>query len=154
MWGISLSYGTEKLRVGLDAAYGQPGLALRGTPAATPGATGDALLIVADNAFKLAAFAATVSPRLKQFSTGPALRSSLGLLLERWSSPGSPTQTLLGGQVGLALEVPLTRSLSGSLNGEIGFTPGSPFHDQVVPEGFKPRSTWRRGLSGGLMIRM
>ena len=154
MWGVTGSYGTGKVRVGLSATTGRPGLALRGNPTATPEEEGDALLIAGDNVFRLVSVSATASLSLTEFSAGPSLRPSLGLLLERWSSPGAPTQTITGGQAGMALEIPLTRSLSGRLLGEIGYTPGSPFHDEVVPEGFRPRSAWRRTLTGGVTLRL
>ncbi len=154
MWGITISYGSAGMRVGLAAAYGQPGMAVRGNPPGTPDAAGDGLLIVADNAFRLTAFSATISTRLKHFSAGPSLRPSLGLLLERWASPGTPTQTLLGAGAGLLLEIPLTRSLSGTVLGEAGYTPGSPFRMTSLPDGFRSRSTWRRAISGGVMLKL
>jgi hypothetical protein len=154
MWGITLAYGAAGMRVRLTAAYGQPGLMLRGNPAATPDEAGEALLIIADNVFKLSAGSATISIPVKQFSAGPSLRPSLGLLLERWSSPGAQAQTIVGGQAGLLLEVPLTRSLSGSVTGDVGYTPSSPFKEEGVPQGFKTRSTWRRTLSGGVMLKL
>lgn len=154
MWGLSASYGAAGLRLGVAAAYGEPGLALRGHPATGPGQAGEALLLVADNAFRLVSLSATLSIRIKRFPAGTSLRPSLGLLLERWSTPGAVAQTILGGQTGLTVEVPITRSLAGTLTGEVGYTPESPFHDSVVPEGFKPRDTWRRTLAGGVAFRL
>ncbi len=154
MWGITLSYGATGLRGGIAVAYGQPVLSLRGNPGATPDESGNALRIIADNAFKLSAFSASLSVPIKRFPAGPSLRPSLGVLLERWASPGAPTQTIAGAQAGLALEIPLTKSLSVTLSADAGFTPGSPFLDEIVPEGFRTRSTWRRTLAGGVVVKL
>jgi len=154
MWGLTVSRGARGARLQASLAWGQAGLAVRGNPEATEDGSGSALQIVVDNVFRVTAISAGISAPLKRFSAGPVLRPSLGLLLERWASPGAPTQSLLGAESGLALEVPLSRSFSGVFGVVVGYTPGSPFREEGVPEGFITRSTWRRTLSGGVMLRL
>jgi hypothetical protein len=153
MLGLGLTYGHERARFGLFAKYGQPGLGFRGVQDGGDG-SGSSLLIVAENAFHLASLTASAGTRIARLRGGPALRSSLGLTLERWAAPGTPTRTLVGPQAGLGLEFALTGSLLATVDGELGFTPGSPFEVEDLPEGFRLRSTWRRTLQAGLSLRL
>ncbi len=151
MVGLGLTYERDRARLALLAKYGQPGLGFRGVQ--DPGDAAG-LLIVVENAFHLASLTASAGTRIATLRGGPALRSSIGLTLERWSAPGTPTRTLLGPQAGLALEFALTGRLRASLEGELGFTPGSPFQAEDLPEGFRLRSTWRRTLQAGVSLRL
>jgi hypothetical protein len=153
MLGLGLTYGGEQARLGLFAKYGQPGLGFRGVPDGDEGGAAG-LLIVAENAFHLASITASAGTRLAKIRGGPALRPSIGLTLERWSAPGTPTRTLVGPQAGLALEFAVAGWLLGTIDGELGFTPGSPFQAEDLPEGFRLRSTWRRTLQAGVSIRL
>lgn len=150
MWGIALTHGGKGLRVGLSLEHGQPGIGFRGVPLTETGETLQGFLIVAENAFKLTTTTVSLSQRLLRLRGGPAVRSSAGLVIERWSAPGSPARTMGGAQAGLTLEVSISRALTAQLDGELGFTPGSPFREADLPEGFRPRSTWRRTLAVGL----
>jgi hypothetical protein len=150
MWGIALTCGKERVRVGLTARYGQAGLGIRGVPPAEEG-TPSGLLVIAENAYHVGAHQA--STRLVRLRGGPSLRPSLALNVERWTAPGTPARTTAGGQAGLALEVVLTRALVGTLEGEVGFTPASPFRAADLPEGYRVRSAWRRTLAGGVYWR-
>jgi hypothetical protein len=153
MLGVGATWGRERLRLGLSAKYGQPGLGFRGQPDAAEG-NGAGVLIVVENAFHLASFTASAGTRIARLRGGPSLRSSLGLTLEHWSAPGTPTRKLLGPQAGLELEFALSGSVFASINGELGFMAGSPFQVEDLPEGFRLRSTWRRTLQAGLSIRL
>jgi hypothetical protein len=153
MWGVAVAYGREGLRTELSLEQGQPGIGFRGVPLTESGETLSGLLIVAEDAFKLTTLTASLSQRLLRLRGGPSLRPSFGLVIERWSAPGSPSRAIAGAQAGLALEVMLGRSLAADLSGELGFTPGSPFQEAELPEGFHPRSTWRRTLQVGLAWR-
>jgi hypothetical protein len=153
MWGVGLAYGGEGLRTGLSLEHGQPGIGFRGVPLTESGETLSGLLIVAEDAFKLTTLTAELSHRLLRLRGGPSLRPSLGLVIERWSAPGSPNRTIAGAQAGLALEVMISRTFAAELSGELGFTPDSPFQQADLPEGFQQRSTWRRTLAVGLAWR-
>lgn len=150
MVGFGVTYGRERARLGLFARYGRPGLGFRGVD--DGGAAG--LLIVAESAFNLASFTAAASTRIAEFRGGPVLRSSLGITYERWTAPDTPSRTLVGPQAGLSLEFGLTGALIATVDGEIGFTPGSPFRVEDLAEGFRLRSTWRRTLQAGLSLRL
>jgi len=153
MWGIAVAYGGNGLRAGLSLEHGQPGIGFRGVPPTSSGETLPGLLIVAENAFKLTTMTASLSERLLRLRGGPFLRPSLGLVVERWSAPGSPVRTIGGAQAGLAVEVMVTRTVAAELGGELGLTPSSPFRKADLPEGFRQRSTWRKTLAIGLAWR-
>jgi hypothetical protein len=153
MWGVAVAYGREALRTELSLEHGQPGIGFRGVPLTQSGETLSGFLIVAEDAFKLTTFTASLSRRLLHLRGGPSLHPSLGAVIERWSAAGSPSRTIAGAQAGLALEVMISPSLAAELSGELGFTPGSPFKETELPEGFHPRSTWRRTLAVGLAWR-
>jgi hypothetical protein len=154
MWGLGLAYGGEGLRAGFSLEHGQPGIGFRGVPLTESGETLSGLLIVAEDAFKLTTFTTSLSRQLLHLRGGPSVRPSLGLVIERWSAPGSPNRTIVGGQAGLALEVVISRAFAAELSGELGITPASQFQEADLPEGFRQRSTWRRTLAVGLAWRV
>ncbi|HEU5217751.1 MAG TPA: hypothetical protein VFU23_03785 [Gemmatimonadales bacterium] len=154
MLGVALTYGRERARIGLSAKYGQPGLGIRGVSDDGSGGGSAGLLIVAENAFHLASGTVTAGTCLAKLRGGPALRASLGITLEHWSAPGTPSRNLLGPQAGVAIEFAISGSWFASVDGELGFTPGSPFQRGDLPEGFRLRSTWRRTLQAGVSLRL
>lgn len=153
MVGISITYGRERLRIALAARHGDAGIGFRGVPLTDEGETLQGLLIIAEGAYSITSVATSASARLARLRGGPALRSSLGMTMERWTAPGTPARMILGTQAGLTLEIPLSRAFSATLDGELGFTPKSPFQLEDLPEGFRERSTWRRTLMAGVSWR-
>jgi len=153
MWGVAAAYGREGLRFNLAARYGEPGLGARGKTVSDQGEQIAGGLVVVPEAYHLASFTLGASTRLLRLRGGPALRPSLALNLERWTGVGAPTRSVLGGQTGLALEVALTRAFVGTLEGELGYSPASPFRKEDLPEGFQQRGVWRRTLAGGISWR-
>ena len=151
MWGVAAAYGCEGRRIGVAAQYGEAGLAARG--AARDDGSGSGGLVVTEDAYHLTSFSLFASDRLLRLRGGPALRPALGVQLERWTGAGAPSRTVLGGYGGLAVEVLLTNSVVGTLSGELGFVPASPFRREDLPEGFDQRSTWRRTLAFGVAWR-
>jgi hypothetical protein len=105
------------------------------------------VLIVSENAFRVASFSAGASLPWLRLREGPVFRAAVALTLERWSAPGSAARTVAGVQAGLALEVALGSSLSARAEAELGFTPASPFRPSDLPDGVTTRSTWRRSLA-------
>ena len=146
-FALLVAWGREGLRLEGSARYGEPGLALRGVPLTDPEMPPAGVLIVSENAFRLTSLSGGASLRLLRLRGGPVIRAGAALVLERWSSPGSTARTLAGAQSGLAMEAELTGRLSARADAELGFTPGSPFRAGDLPEGFTPRSTWRRSLA-------
>lgn len=146
-FGVAVAWGGSSLRLEASARYGEPGLALRGAPPANPDQRSGSVLIVSENAFRMASFSGGGSVPILRHPDGPLLRAGVALVLERWSSPGSAPRTVAGGQGGLAMEVALGSALAARAEAELGFTPASPFRASDVPEGFSPRSTWRRSLA-------
>jgi hypothetical protein len=153
MWGIGVTYGGGGGRVGLSAKYGEPGLGFRGAPSATDGGPAQGLLLIAENAYRLASFTGSISTRLVSLRGGPTLRPSLGAVVERWSAPGTPARMLLGGQGGMALQFALSGAFEAAIEGELGFTAASPFRPEDLPEEFRATSTWRKSLAVGVYWR-
>ena len=149
--GLLLGWGRKSFRLEGSARYGEPGLALRGVPLGPAGESPHGVLIVAEHAFGVASFAGGASLPLLRLREGPVLRAAVALTLERWSSPGTATRTVAGVQAGLALEFALFPSLSARGEGELGFTPASPFRPSDLPAGLAPRGTWRRSLAAALV---
>ena len=153
MWGLMLSYGRQGLRAGFAMRYGQPGVRIRGAPSPVPDEEGTPIVLIAENAYHLSTFTGLLSAPLTRLRSGPVLRGSFGLGVERWASPGAPIRTLGATQLGLAAEAALSRAWVAALEGELGWTPASPFRKDELPEGFRARSTWRRSLAGSLVWR-
>ncbi len=152
MLGLSVAGGGAGLRIEVRARYGEAGLAIRGLQV-SPQDSAPGLTLIAEDALHVANLGLSASTRLLRLRGGPVLRPSIGFELERWTSPGTSARTIAGAQAGLAAEVALTRSLVGVLEAELALTPRSPFQTSVLPEGFRPRSTWRRSLSGAVYWR-
>jgi hypothetical protein len=153
MLGLVVAHGGDGLRLALSARHGEPALAIRGLPATDEGEVTPGMMLVAEDAYHLGTFTLVGSDRLLRLRGGPVLRPSLGVTVERWTAPGSPVRTIAGGQSGVAMEVGLTAALSATIEAELGFTPSSPFRRQDLPEGFTPRSTWRRSLAAAVYWR-
>ena len=153
MLGLVVSHGGAGFRMALMARYGEPALAVRGFPVTDEGEVTPGVMLVAENAYHLGSLTLAASNRLLRLRGGPELRPSFGVSLERWSAPGSPVRTIAGGQAGVAAEVVLTGAFVVTIEGELGFTPSSPFRRQDLPEGFTPRGTWRRSLAAALYWR-
>lgn len=153
LWGLRVGFGKQKSRVELTLRYGQPGIRIKGTPVSDEGEQGSAVIIVAENAFHLTTVMGSVSTQLRQLASGPVLRASLGIGIEHWSAPGAPARILGAGQLGLSAEVSLGGGFVAALEGELGFTPKSPFRQDELPEGYERRSTWTRSLQGAVYLR-
>lgn len=145
-FGVLVGWGREEFRLESSARYGEPGLALQGVPLAEAEEAPGRVLIVSENALRLASFTGGASLPVLRLRGGPVIRGGAALVLERWSAPGSPGRTVAGVQGGLTLEVALNGALAARADAELGFTPASPFRAADLPEGFTPRSTWRRSL--------
>jgi hypothetical protein len=153
MIGVAVSYGRERLRLGLSARNGDAGLGVRGAPVGGEGESPQGVLIIIEGAYTVTSLAVSASTRIARLRGGPALRSSLGITMERWSAPGTPARTIFGPQVGLSLEIALSGAFAATIDGEVGLTPRSPFRALDLPEGFRERSTWRKTLMAGLSWR-
>lgn len=146
-FGVLVGWGRERLRLEGSARYGEPGLALRGVPAGDGEESAGGVLIVSENALRLASLTGGASLPVLRLRGGSVVRAGTALVMERWSFPGSAGRTVAGAQGSLALEVALTSALSARADAELGFTPASTFRAADLPQGFTPRSTWRRSLA-------
>jgi len=153
MFGVALAFGGERLRLNAAARYGEPGLGARGLTVSDGEQPAAGALVVLDGAYHLTSFTLGASTRLLRLRGGPSLRPSLAVNLERWTGVGSPTRSILAGQAGLTLEVALTRAFVGTLEGELGYSPASPFRKEDLPQDFLRHGVWRRTLAGGFYWR-
>ncbi|MEK7379673.1 MAG: hypothetical protein AAB075_01530 [Gemmatimonadota bacterium] len=76
-----------------------------------------------------------------------------GPLLEFWSSRGEDRITAVSGLAGMWLRVGLGGRLAGRLGATLSYSPTAVI-DVTSIEGWESRPTWRRGLSGSLLIRL
>lgn len=151
MLGLTIARGASKWRAAISARYGEPGIAARGVPDED---AQQGVLIVLESVYKLAAFEGQLSTHLLRLRGGPSLRAVAGAEAERWSAPGTPVKWLFAPLAGLSVETRLTGRLAASIDGEVGYSSASPFHQNDLPEGFTPRSTWRRSLSVTVWLRL
>ena len=82
------------------------------------------------------------------------LRGDAGILLESWSLTGeSERRTRVGPAAGLILDVDVNRRVRLTMSGEIAVT-GSPFEDFDLPEEVVRSAAWRRGVYGGVTMKL
>jgi len=151
LWGLAAGYGT-RMRVSITARFGKAGLGARGETSEETGASGR-VLIVSEGVYDVLTVGVTFSRHVLRLRGGPALRSSLGAGIESWSALGESPRTIAGLQGGLALEVAIVGPFLAALEGELGFTPASPFKREEMPANYRLRSTWRRTLGGAIYWR-
>jgi hypothetical protein len=85
---------------------------------------------------------------------GVRLVGSAGIPIERWDFTDAPARWRAGTQAGFALEAGLGGRVIGSLGGFGAYTPVSPFDAEDLPDDIEPRSAWRFGLRGSLLVRL
>ena len=153
LWGLSLAYGKAGMRVGLTGRYGRAGLGARGKAIGDDGNSSARALIVEEGVYDVFTATASVSTHLLRLRGGPALRPSLGVGIQVWSALGESARVIPGAQGGLALEMDLIGPFVAALEGELGFTPASPFRREEMPDNYRLRSTWRRTLGAAVSWR-
>jgi hypothetical protein len=91
--------------------------------------------------------------RLTTLRGGLRLQLSGGPLLEFWELGVDVSHVLLGGQAGVALDLPLSARVTARLRASGAVTP-SPFDREDLEPGYEPKVLWRRGLSVGVQYRL
>jgi hypothetical protein len=84
---------------------------------------------------------------------GAHIIGSAGVPIERWDFTDNPVRWRVGAQAGLALEAGLGGRVVGVFGGFGGYTPVSPLEAEDLPDDIEPRSAWRFGLRGSLLVR-
>jgi len=152
MWGLAAHIGRSGFRAGLAARVGDPGLAAQGEEVSESGLVSGPLLVY-DGAYRLVALTVMVSERIARVHGGPSIRGVLGFGLERWTPAGESGKTIGAALAGVGLEIQLSRRWVGTVGGEVGYTPASPFQGRHLPSGFRTTGTWRRALTAALERR-
>jgi len=90
-----------------------------------------------------------------QFATALAnhLTVHAGPVIEVWSIAGGGSETRVGGQVALSLDIPLAARLMGSARAGLGIIP-SPFASGQLDDTVERRLLWRRQVAVGLSYRI
>lgn len=103
---------------------------------------------------KVYEFAPEVSFLIARPGPGGALRVHVGPVFDRWRLKyEEETRHRVGARAALGLDWSLGGRFSGILLGEAAVTPGV-FSPEDLPPGFARRTTWRRGASAGVRVRL
>jgi hypothetical protein len=143
----TFSLGVERqkgrLAIGLQVQYAEASLGLEGEGAA----------VVVEGVFTLVSISPEATYHVTSIGSGNRLRLHAGPLIEVWSIIDENSQTRLGLQGAVSLEVPLGGSLGGSVLSGIALT-SSPFEAGQLGTDYDLRTLWRRRFAVGLQYRL
>ena len=141
--GVGLERRDGKLGVGLRLRYASAGLALEGA---------DALSAV-KGVFSVYSVSPEVAYRIATVGSGNQLMVYGGPLFEVWSVVDEDSQTRVGFQAAVSLNVPLGGRIAGSVTAGAAVMP-SPFGQDQLDPTFERRALWRRRVAFGLSYRL
>lgn len=142
-WSIRAETPGTRLRWSIEVRHGRPLVTYE---------SGEIEITLQEHLTSVTGFMPGVIYRLIQLTGDATLDLEGGPLLEFWSSRGEDGITALGGFAGLALQVDLGGRVGGRLGASVGYSPTAVI-DVTSIEGWETRPTWRRGLSGSLLIK-
>lgn len=142
-FGVGLERRVGRLGAGIRVRYASAALALEGEDA----------VVAAKGIFTV--YSATPELVYRIISVGAVnqIRLHLGPLFEVWSIVDEGSQTRVGIQGAVSLDLPLGGRFSGSLMAGAALTP-SPFEEGQLDPAFERRALWRRRLAVGLDYRL
>ena len=132
-----------RLGAGLRLRYASASLALEGADA----------VVAAKGVFTVYSAAAEVSYRIMSLGSVNQLVLHLGPLFEVWSAIDENSETRVGVQGAVSLNVPLGGRIGGSIMAGAALIP-SPFGETQLDPGFERRALWRRRFAVGLDYRL
>ena len=141
--GVGLERKAGRLGAGLRLRYASASLALEGSDA----------VAAAKGVFTVYSAAPEVMYRIATVGAVNQLVLHGGPLLEIWSVLDADTQTLLGVQGAVSLNLPLGGRFAGSLTAGAAVMP-SPFEEGQLDPPFERRALWRRRFAVGLDYRL
>lgn len=142
-FGVGLERKAGRLGAGLRLRYASAGLALEGPDA----------LVAAKGVFTVYSAAPEVIYRIATMGTGNQLLLHGGPLFEVWSVIDEDSQTRVGAQGAVSLNLPLGGRFAGSLTAGAALIP-SPFGEGQLDPPFERRALWRRRFAVGLDYRL
>ena len=141
--GVGLEWRGGRLGVGLRLRYASAGLALEGA---------DALSAV-KGVFSVYSVSPEAVYRIATLGTANQLAVHAGPLFEVWSVVDEDSQTRVGFQGAVSLNVPLGGRIAGSVMAGAAVIP-SPFGQDQLDPTFERRALWRRRFAVGLSYRL
>ncbi|MBA3760643.1 MAG: hypothetical protein H0X07_08915 [Gemmatimonadales bacterium] len=142
-FGVGLERTAGRLGAGLRLRYASASLALEGSDA----------VAAAKGVFTVYSAAPEVMYRIATVGAVNQLVLHGGPLLEIWSVLDADTQTRLGVQGAVSLNLPLGGRFAGSLTAGAAVMP-SPFEEGQLDPPFERRALWRRRFAVGLDYRL
>jgi hypothetical protein len=140
--------------VGLERQNGRFAVALRVHYAeASLGLEGEGAVAAVEGVFTLVSISPEAAYQVASLGPGNRLRLHAGPLFEVWSIIEENSQTRLGFQSAVSLEVPLGGRFGGSVLAGIALTP-SPFEAGQLGTDYDRRDLWRRRFAVGLGYRL
>ena len=133
----------RRLGAGLRLRYTSASLALEGADA----------VVAAKGVFTVYSAAAEVIYRVMSVGSVNQLVLHLGPLFEVWSVIDENSETRVGGQGAVSLNVPLGGRFGGSIMAGAALI-SSPFGKDQLDPGFERRALWRRRFAVGLDYRL
>jgi len=140
--GLRLYHAVGRVRVGLQASYGKPGLA----------GTGSGLTITDKTAGQLYEGGMLLNFQVVGIGSSGAIRAEVGPSLHLWKSD-QEVRRRLGALGAVAYEWPVTKRFSGAVRFE-GMLSKSWFDAGDLPPEYEREVTWRYGVGLGLRYRL
>lgn len=143
VFGLGLEHPAANLGFGLRLRYMDAALGLEGDGAA----------VALAGVFEVFSVSPELLYRVARLGGGSELVLHAGPLFELWNIIDEETETHLGLQGSVSLNIPLGSKLAASLSAGGAVSP-SPFSREQLEENFEPRTLWRRGVAARLQHRL
>ena len=142
-FGVGLERRAGRLGAGLRLRYGSASLALEGANA----------VVAAKGVFTVYSAAPEIVYRIVSLGSVNQLMLHAGPLFEVWSVIDEDSETRVGIQGAVSLNLPLGGRFAGSVVAGAALIP-SPFGEGQLDPGFERRALWRRRFAVGLDYRL
>jgi hypothetical protein len=142
-FGVGLERRDGRLGIGVRVRYASAGLALEGAEA----------ISAVKGVFTVYGVAPEVVYRIGTVGAANQLLVHGGPLFEVWSVADEDSQTRVGVQGAVSLNLPLGGRFAGSVMAGAALIP-SPFAEGQLDQGFERRALWRRRFAVGLDYRL
>lgn len=142
-FGIGLQRQGGRVSPALQVHYAEAGIALEGEGA----------VAAIEGVFTVVSLSPEVVYRLTKLGPANQLRVHVGPLFEIWGIIDEDSQTRVGLQGAVSLDVPLGGRFAGSVLAGAALI-ASPFEEGLLGAEFETRALWRRRMAVGLQYRL